>query len=393
MQERIAQIGDYWLSKRPGSEQWCRTWYDAKSRQTKRASLGTGDFPQAQIALAEWVITHAKQGKQTPQAAALEQVLVRYWHRHGKTLTSKEVTEIALAYWSEFFAGSVVSEVTKQRQREFIEWLRGQRKPPLSDGYIKRILGIGKAALNSAYQEGEIESVPFIIPGEDAPPRDRVLTQAESEALWLATELPHERMMLAILYGSLARPEAALELRREYVDFGRRLLAQNPPGRKQTKKYRPTVPVSGFLLPWLQAAPEGPLVQWRGKPIESFKTAFRKLRKRAWLGQDVVPKTIRHTMATELRAAGVPEAEIQGFLGHRAYGGKTEVYAKYRPDYLGHAVVAIDAACVDARDAGRLAGAHGAATQRVRPALGYSGALLRRNARNSEARWQVRSAA
>jgi integrase len=342
MQERLGQFGDYWLSKRPGSEQWCRTWYDAATRQTKRASLSASDFQAAKVALAEWVIRNAKLGKQAPQAVPLDQVLVRYWHRHGSALKAKETTEIALAYWSDYFSGRMVSEIDKQSQRDFMAWLRGQRKPPLSDGYIKRILGVGKAALNNAYEEGEIDSVPFIIPGEDAPPRDRVLTVDESVALWMAAEQPHERMMLALMYGTLARTEAALDLTRSQVDFGRRLLVQNPPGRKQTKKYRPTVPVCGFLLPWLEHAPDGPLVQWRGKKIASFKTAWRKMRKRAWLGEDVVPKTIRHTMATELRAAGVPEAEIQGFLGHRAYGGKTEVYAKYRPDYLGHAVQAID---------------------------------------------------
>lgn len=342
MHDRLAQIGDYWLSKRPGSAQWCRTWYDADTRQTKRASLGTDDFPAAQIALAEWVVRHAKLGKQAPQDTPLAQVLVRYWHRKGSELKSKEVTEIALAYWSDFFGDAVVSELDRTRQREFMAWLRARRTPPLSEGYIKRIMGIGAAALNDAYKEGELASVPYVIPGEDAPPRDRVLSLKETSALWMATELPHERMMLALLYGTLGRTEAMLDLRLDYVDFGRRLLVQNPPGRKQTKKYRPTVPVCDFLLPWLEHAPPGPLVSWRGKPIKSFKTAWRALRARARLGQDVVPKTVRHTMATELRAAGVPEAEIQGFLGHRAFGGKTEVYAKYRPDYLGDATRAVD---------------------------------------------------
>jgi len=346
MQERLAQIGDYWLSKRPGSQQWCRTWYDGDTRQVRRASLGTSDFPAAQIALAEWVVQHAKLGKQQPQEMALATVLVRYWHRKGKHLASKEVTEVALAYWSDFFAGAVVSELDRARQREFMDWLRsgrGSGKPRLSDGYIKRIMGIGAAALNDGYHEGEIASVPYIIPGEDGPARDRVLSLDESKALWDAAKLPHERMMLAILYGSLARPVAALELRKEWAfDKTRRLLTQNPPGRKQTKKYRPVVPVCGFLLPWLEAADDGPLVNWHGKPIKSFKTAWRGLRKRAGLGEEVVAKTIRHTMATELRAEGVPEPEIQGFLGHRAFSGKTEVYAKYRPDYLGQAVEAID---------------------------------------------------
>jgi integrase len=288
------------------------------------------------------VVAHGTVGRQRSADTAIAQVLVRYWHRKGSALASREVTKAALGYWSDFFGEDAVAEVTPTRQREFMAWLHRQRTPPLSTGYVKRIMGVGKAALNDAYREGELESVPFILPGEDAPPQDLVLSLADSAAIWAAAGHEHERMMLALLYGTLARPEAALALRREYVDFERRLLAQNPPGRRQTRKYRPVVPVVDFLLPWLEAAPPGPLVAWRGKPIRSFKTAWRGIRRRAGLPAEVVPKTIRHTMATELRAASVPEAEIQGILGHRAYSGRTEVYAKYRPDFLGQAAAAVD---------------------------------------------------
>lgn len=342
MQERPGQIGDFWLSQRPGSKQWCRTWYDADTRQTKRASLGTDDFQEGKLKLWEWFAKHGKVEKQTAQEASLDMVLVRYWQQHGDGLESAEMTKIALGYWSEFFGACAVSEVTADQQRKFVAWLRTSGKRPRSDGYIKRILTVGKAALGRAYREGEIESVPYVIPGEDGEARDLVLTVAQSAALWLAASQPHERMMLALLYGTLARPEAALDIRRELVDMDRGLVTQNPPGRKQTKKYRPVVPLARFLRPIIKEAPPGHLVQWHGKPIASFKTAWRKMRRVAELPGEAVPKTIRHTMATELRAANVPEAEIQGFLGHRAYGGKTEVYAKYRPDYLGEATAAID---------------------------------------------------
>ncbi|WP_262363465.1 site-specific integrase [Xylella fastidiosa] len=185
--------------------------------------------------------------------------------------------------------------------------------------------------------------MPYIIPGKDAPPRDQVLSLQESAALWDAAILSHERTYLALAYGTLARPETILGLQREFADTQRRLLTQNPPGRKQTKKHRPVVPICDFLLPWILSVDSGPLVHWHGKPIASFKTAWRKLRTRAGLPKDTVPKVIRHTMATELRSAGVAAQDIQGMLGHRAYGGATDVYAKYRPDYMADAVRAIDA--------------------------------------------------
>lgn len=340
MQERPGQIGEYWLSQREGSTQWCRTWYDQRGRQVRRASLGTGDFQAAKLALWEWYARHGRVKTQGPEDAPLELFLTRYYQQHARNLPSAETASYALGYWSDFFAQATVAEATPQRQRAFKEWLESRG---LSPGYVKRILGVGAAALKRAYKEGELTSIPFVISGEDGPARERVLSVRESAALWMATEHWHERMFLALAYGSLARPEAILEVTRGMVDFDRRLLTLNPPGRKQTKKHRPTVPVGDFLLPWLQAAPDGPLVAWGGKPLDSFKMGFRRLRRRAWLKPDVVAKTIRHTMATELRAAGVPEAEIQGMLGHRAYSGKTEVYAKYRPDYLGQAARAIDA--------------------------------------------------
>lgn len=269
-------------------------------------------------------------------------ILVRYWEQHASEIPSAEMAKVSLGYWSDFFDGAMVSEVTAGRQREFIAWLRTKRTPALSDGYIKRILNVGKSALNRAYKEGEIESAPYILTVSDGPPMERLLTLDESAALWQAAKKPHERMFLALAYGTLSRPEAILDITKAMADLDRGLLNTNPEGRKQTKKVRPTVPICGFLRPWLENAAEGHLVQWKGQPVDSFKTAWRRMRRDAGLGPDVFAKTIRYTMATELRAAAVPDAEIQGMLGHRAYGAKTETYAKYRPDYLGAACVEID---------------------------------------------------
>ena len=54
-----------------------------------------------------------------------------------------------------------------------------------------------------------------------------------------------------ISLNTLARPDAVLDLSPAQVDFKRRLIKLNPDGRKQTKKYRPVVPISETLLPHL----------------------------------------------------------------------------------------------------------------------------------------------
>ena len=65
------------------------------------------------------------------------------------------------------------------------------------------------------------------------------------------------------------------------------------------------------------------------------------IRDRAGLDSKVIPYTIRHTMATELRKRGVREWDLAGFLGHSS-GSVTERYAKFAPDYMSNARIAID---------------------------------------------------
>jgi integrase len=57
----------------------------------------------------------------------------------------------------------------------------------------------------------------------------------------LAAAPDHLRLMLMILIGTSCRPEAALELTGDQLDFDDRLIDLNPRGRAQTKKFRPVV--------------------------------------------------------------------------------------------------------------------------------------------------------
>lgn len=338
--QRVGQIGDFWLSKRRTSPVWCRTWFDPNTRQTRRTSLGTTDVREAELKLAEWVTKNRQMVGSNPQEVPLETVLVRFYEFQAKGQASEYQARASLRLWSEFFAESRVSDLTPHRLEAFVEWLRGKGH---SDGYVNRILAVGRAALNRARKRQEIQNAPFVpalAPGE---PRDVYLSIDESAALFDACDEPHILLFLILAFNTLSRPTALLELQKDQIDFENRLIDLNPKGRKQTKKFRPTIPVTTTLYTWLEQVDQGPLITYWGRPVKSVRYGFNAVRDAAGLGADVSPYAIRHTMAIELRKRGVPPWELQGILGHK-FGGyrTTEIYAKYAPDYLGKAAQAID---------------------------------------------------
>jgi len=277
---------------------------------------------------------------QEPTETPLETLLVRYYEHHAKDSSSAEQARIALGYWSEFFAGTTVSDLQPSKIEDFISWLK---KKGHSDGYINRTLSSGQAAMNRAHKRQEITSVPWIPFLKPGAPRERRLNQKEVAALLDAFEFDHLFMFAMLALNTLSRPKALLEMTYDQIDFEDRLINLNPAGRQQNKKYRPTVPMTKTLASHLAADGEGFVVSYFGRAVASVKKGFAAARNRAGLGSDVTPYTLRHTMATELRKRGVPPWEVAGMLGHKSGGYRTtEIYAKYDPDFLGKAVEAID---------------------------------------------------
>ena len=140
--------------------------------------------------------------------------------------------------------------------------------------------------------------------------------------------------MLMILIATACRPEAALELTGEQLDFDDGLIDLNPRGRAQTKKFRPVVKMPGALASVLRGAPDGRLVTFRGRPAKKINKAWRGMRVAAELDEDVNPYSIRHTVARWMRQNGVPAWEVAAQLGHKSRDYRTtELYAAFDPAY------------------------------------------------------------
>jgi hypothetical protein len=76
-------VGRYWLSRRPHSRHWYRTWLDPEARQTRRASLGTDDLEQAKAGLAAWHTLNAVLRNERPAAVLLRDLVLRHIEHHA----------------------------------------------------------------------------------------------------------------------------------------------------------------------------------------------------------------------------------------------------------------------------------------------------------------------
>ena len=343
--DQLGRIGDFWLSRRPNSPQWCRTWFDPGTRQTRRASLGTDDLESAKIHLAEWITLNVTLRRQQPRDVPLATVFARYYEKHAKhTLGAGTQRGNLFAMLKVFPQGITAGELNLETQQAAAAELR----KTYAAGTIKRMMGAAKAAVTWAWKNGELDrQMPFISLPEGQG-RERVLSIEELARLW-STEMPdHLRMFVALLIGTAARPKAVLELTRHQCDLTRGTINLNPVGRVQTKKRRPILPMATFLRPWITSVSSGTLVAFNGKSVTKINGAFQRARDAAGLDLEVVPYAIRHTIATELRARGVPELELAGFLGHSMPNIRTTGrYTHVAPDHLAHALAAVEAIAHD----------------------------------------------
>jgi len=355
---RPGQVGKYWLSKKPGraevNDPWCRTWYE--SRQTRRISLGTANIHEASLILADWVAQNQRAIKGRPEDVLIDTILLAYWEERGKNLASATTQKYNLRKWHEFWDERTVAEITPSEQRRFRAYLGEGTKAPST---IDRVLSAGRAALNWAAQEHELTVVPRIAlieteqDKQSRPEMGRPVTIPEMARMFDVVRQKHVFAFMMILANTLARSEAIYDLRRKQFDSEHGLLALNPSGRRQTKKYRPIVPVTNALRPWLEAETdqEAFYTAYRGEKIRSIRSAWNQLRADTGI-PDLTAYSFRHGVAREMRKRKVPLEEIKLFLGHRPLGSDktTSIYAPLDPDYCGRARDAIDEIMLEVRN-------------------------------------------
>ncbi len=345
--DREFTVGDFWLAKKPGRDgpdgNWCRCWYDSDARQTRYHSLGTTDLQAAKNELTEWFLSQFRPSRAEPAEVLVEQILLHYFNDHASKLPSAVQARIACDHLSGFFEGDTLTQATRQRQRDYIEHRLDEG---VRETTVERELSVFKAAVRRAYDEEQIDWLPALISykAERVNIRGCFLSYEEMARAFDVMVADQETWLLVfavVALNTLARPDANTDLTLFQCDFDQGLIQLNPPGRRQTKKRRPTVPMTATLRPYLAAVPGPHVVQYRGKPLDSVKSGIRRLRERAKLPKDFTAYSFRRSAIRHLRRMKVPKVDIQGMSGHSDLG-VTDVYAPYEPDYLSEAKAAVE---------------------------------------------------
>jgi integrase len=164
----------------------------------------------------------------------------------------------------------------------------------------------------------------------------RHLSHDEFERFFAEVKAPHAKLYVLLGLYTMARPSAILDLTWDRIDFTRGLIDLNPPGRKQTAKRRPVVPIADDLREPLEVAYAGRqsayVIEHGAKQVANVKKAFQAASARS--GIEVTPYTLRHTGAVWAAEAGTPMSALAQFMGHDSSATTEKHYARYSPGYL-----------------------------------------------------------
>ncbi len=219
----------------------------------------------------------------------------------------------------------------------------------VGDGTIRRELGVLKAAIRHEVKRKRLSEsqVPWIEMPERPPSKDRVLSREEISLLMqesrytgiqgsdgkFTLEIPKKlsrmRRFMMLAYWTGARRASLEQLRWSQVDLVTKKINLNAPGRRQTAKRRPVVPIFDELLPTLVRAKVEATTPF---VLDHQGSCYKSFVRLCGL-ENVTPHTIRHSWATHRAQDGIDLYAIAGVLGDDVRT-VTENYLHHCPEHL-----------------------------------------------------------
>jgi integrase len=346
---KIFEFEGMWIDRVPGSAFWYAFRYDRDAGKVRRETLGSDDLEEAKRVLVQKALVAAPKKPDSSLAA----ILTTYFQEVSDAKPSGKQARFAgrtiLRFWGD---DARASDVNKKTQKAFAEWSRDQDH---SAAYIARNLSVLSASMRHAlgadapklwtWAPTVAEKLGMPDPGI----REWIPTNEQLAAFLDAldsAQAEHVFRYCILALNTLARPAAVLELTAAQVDHALELIDLNPQGRRQNKKRRPIVRVTSTLEAWLAAwdagDPERPYVLHHGEPVGTVRHTFKRIGS-ALGAPEMTPYTLRHKVATELRARGVSREEIAYQMGHKMPDLRTtDRYTKFDKRNLANAKMGIE---------------------------------------------------
>lgn len=306
-------------------------WYVAwRKGRSFRTSTGTEDEAEAKRFLAAFRAVQAK----PPETYTINMLADAYIKdRKAEGIKRPDSLEWALRSVKEGFGDIHPNALTRDAVHEFIEG----RRETVGDSTINKELRALRQAMAWGKRNGwDMRDDIYVPIPSQAPARRRFLTEGEFKALTVAAETPHLRTFLAIAVWTAARSGAILALKWADVDWDRRIIWYAPEATGSKKRTRP-IPINEPLLAELTLAKKiarSPyVIEWKGKPVASIKTAFNRTAERAGV-KNVRIHDLRRTAASWALQRGASFAEVAALLGDSEHIVRHH-YAHFSPGYLG----------------------------------------------------------
>lgn len=299
-------------------------WRDEAGKR-RRYTLEATDRPTAEAEARAWW------KRNTGAAATVGGIVEAYIDAReqagiASTSRQRDAWKAMKFYWARVDPVKIDDEMAR-------EYVRRRDRGQATTRYELSMLSV---ALRWAVSQGLIDRAPPIWRPEAPDRQERHLSVREFDNWLEQVRAPHARLYVEIAIATMARPSAILELRWTQIDWDHGTLNLNPPGRRQTKKRRPIVPLDEETLKLLEEAHKGAqceyVIERGGRKVDSIKKAFQAASARS--GIHVTPYTLRHTGAVWAAEQGTSMAELAQFMGHDDDRTTQKHYARFSPSYL-----------------------------------------------------------
>jgi hypothetical protein len=332
-------------------------WYDAERKRERSASAGTPDVGKAKRELdrlyleddGQQICPTCRRPWDDEESPYVATVITDYLiGMTGKPGEKSAKTRLALVtdYLIDGKAATRCAQVDTAWIDGFRAWMakrtytKGQRTSHYSLSHIEGAVMQLSAAFNARRQAPDFTAIQQKEVARS--PRYRANIETLAAMFRHAMELESRANLLAYLrmaVATWARPDAIYEVRSDQWHSDARVLELNPIGRRQTRKFRPTIPVAKQFAPWLDDFSGNWLA------VSSIRHAWDKMAEKLNLPKDrqAGEKLVRRSVSTiaRKRIGEANWAQGQIILGH-AKMTISDIYALPDPANLGLALAATE---------------------------------------------------